>query len=978
MSVQNILQELITRFRDNQSEYRSPPYKEFRLRKEFVDPLFECLGWDMANKGGYSEAYKDVVHEEALKIGKTTKSPDYAFRIGGTTKFFVETKPPSVNVRSDSEPAYQLRRYGWSAKLALSVLTNFCDFAVYDCRIKPNTLDSASVGRVLVLNFEDYLHRWSEIAGVFGRESILKGSFDRYARDATKKRGTSEVDSAFLEEIEGWRESLARNVALRNPELSVRDLNEAVQRTIDRIIFLRIAEDRAIEPYGRLRDIAKETGIYEKLARMYRQADDRYNSGLFHFRRGDGSAETLDTFTLGLNIDDRILKRILTRLYYPESPYEFSVLPIDILGQVYEQFLGKVITLRGRSAIVVDKPEVKKAGGVYYTPNHVVRYIVQEAIGPRLLGRTPEQIGGRRVNDSPDSPFTILDPACGSGSFLIEAYQLLLDWYRDRYIEAGPEKYARGLKPKLYRTSVNGWHLTIGEKRRILLTHIFGVDVDAQAVEVTKLSLLLKVLEGESSDAIARQMDLFHIRALPDLGDNIQCGNSIIESSLYKYYQEDLFSLDQKMTINPFDWNTRFKFLRKAGGFDIVIGNPPYLYSAGQEYEEYFLDRYSYAQYQTDFYVYFIERAISLTRPLGSISFIIPDSWLNSESFSRIRDFMLTDNRLERITVFRYFVFRGANVENTIFLLKKGGTSRSREIEVKFSHRAGQYVEKSRLRYADVKRLGIINPFYSPESEVVLQKLEAAPALRGRYEINRGIHAYRTDGYGESKFGRGAQTNRDKEERSYHSKTRRDTTYLPEVRGRDVGWLRYEGSGEFVSYGKWLAEPREPKFITSKKVIARKTLGNILSCAFVEEPAAIDQSLYIIISKTNDTGDLKHLLGILASDVAAWYLRTKFAIYDLLHPWYSKKQLEELPVPTQQGHIVADVERLEGAIFAHAAARIETERRMRSDEISRARLALNEHVFELYGLTRDDVAVIRRSNMFAEIDSLDPSEKADG
>jgi hypothetical protein len=183
----------------------------------------------------------------------------------------------------------------------------------------------------------------------------------------------SSLAKTFLEEIEEWRSILAKNIALRNPGLSVRDLNTAVQRTIDRIIFLRIAEDRGIEPYGRLRELTKGADAYKRLTHLFRQADDRYNSGLFHFKADEGAAEPLDKFTLRLNIDDKPLRQVFASLYYPESPYEFSVLPADILGQVYEQFLGKVIRLRGRSAIIEEKPEVKKAGGVFYTPTFVVR-----------------------------------------------------------------------------------------------------------------------------------------------------------------------------------------------------------------------------------------------------------------------------------------------------------------------------------------------------------------------------------------------------------------------------------------------------------------------------------------------------------------------------------------------------------------------------------------------------------------------------
>ena len=239
--------ELVERFRRNFEVYKHADYKETRVRIEFIDPLFAALGWDMCNAQGYAEQYKEVVHEAALKTGGEVRAPDYSFRLGGVRKFFLEAKKPAVWVKSDVGPAYQLRRYAWSAKLPLSILTDFEEFAVYDCRQKPKSGDKASVGRVMYLTFEQYLDRWDDIYNVFAKESLLRGSFDRYAQETRGKRGTGEVDAEFLKEIEGWREVLAHNIALRNPALTIHELNFAVQRTIDRVIFLRMAEDRGIE-----------------------------------------------------------------------------------------------------------------------------------------------------------------------------------------------------------------------------------------------------------------------------------------------------------------------------------------------------------------------------------------------------------------------------------------------------------------------------------------------------------------------------------------------------------------------------------------------------------------------------------------------------------------------------------------------------------------------------------------------------------
>ncbi|MEA3471409.1 MAG: DNA methyltransferase, partial [Thermodesulfobacteriota bacterium] len=570
MSAPEEVGKLVERFDRNIEAYRSGHYNETQVREEFINPFFLSLGWDIYNSQGYAEAYKDVIHEDSIRIGSAIKAPDYCFRIGGTRKFFLEAKKPSVNIREDTHPAYQLRRYAWSAKLPLSILTDFEEFAVYDCRIKPAKTDKASTARVFYFTYNNYIDRWEEFRSIFSKEAVLRGSFDRYVESSRIKRGTAEVDAAFLAEIERWREMLARNIALRNPALTQRELNFAVQRTIDRIIFLRICEDRGIEDYGQLQALQNGIRVYERICQLFDRADERYNSGLFHFRSEKDRPGNPDRLTPNLGIDDRVLKDILKNLYYPDSPYEFSVLPADILGQVYERFLGKVIRLtQGHRVVVEEKPEVKKAGGVYYTPTYIVDYIVKETVGKLLEGKTPRRADKLRI----------LDPACGSGSFLIGAYQYLLEWHRDQYVNDDPEKYARMKKPRLYEGRGGDWKLTTAERKRILLNNIYGVDIDPQAVEVTKLSLLLKVLEDEDAETIGKTLALFHERALPDLGNNIKCGNSLIDPDFYEGEQLSLLDEEEVIRINAFDWDAEFPEIMKAGGFDAVIGNPPYIFT---------------------------------------------------------------------------------------------------------------------------------------------------------------------------------------------------------------------------------------------------------------------------------------------------------------------------------------------------------------------------------------------------------------
>ena len=674
------IRELIERFELNLAAYTSGSYNETQLRREFIDPFFKALGWDVDNTAGHAEAYKDVIHEDAIRIGGAMKAPDYCFRIGGTRKFFVEAKKPAVDIAGDAAPAYQLRRYAWSAGLPLSILTDFEALAVYDCRIKPDHADRASAARVLYVPFREYETRWDEIAAIFSKQAVLKGSFDRYAESARLKKGSAGVDEAFLKEIETWRDLLARNIALRNPELSQRELNAAVTLTINRIIFLRICEDRGIEPYGQLQGLFNGQGVYKRLIEIFYRADDRYNSGLFHFRPEKDRTAPPDCLTLGLEIDDKTLKEILRGLYYPESPYEFSVLPADILGRVYEQFLGKVIRLTaGHQAKVEDKPEVKKAGGVFYTPKTIVDFIVARTVGRLLENRTPAYADRLRI----------LDPACGSGSFLIQAYQFLLDWHRDRYVEAGPEKRAKGKRPSLYQGVGGEWRLTTTERKRILLNNIFGVDIDPQAVEVTKLSLLLKVLEGESGETLASQLKLFHERALPDLSANIRCGNSLIGPDFYDGELPDLLSEEDRYRINCFDWKTEFPEVFTAGGFDAVIGNPPYIRIqtmkewAPLEVEFYKTAFASAGKGNYDIYVTFVEKGLGLLNAKGHLGFILPHKFFNAQYGEPLRDLLAKGKHLSEVIHFGDAqVFAGATTYTCLLFLDKAGSGSCRFTKV--------------------------------------------------------------------------------------------------------------------------------------------------------------------------------------------------------------------------------------------------------------------------------------------------------
>jgi predicted type IV restriction endonuclease len=644
---------------------------EAQVRQLLIDPLFEALGWDVHNKARTAPQYQEVIPEDSLDVEGHQKAPDYTFRAGPLPKFFAEAKKCGVNISADPGPAFQLRRYGFSGKLALSILTDFEELGVYDCTIRPHPSDKASHARIQYLRFDEYPDRWRELWNVFSREAVWSGAFDQYAA-SKRKRGSSEVDVEFLKDIEGWRDALAGNIALRNKDLSLDDLNAAVQLTIDRVVFLRMAEDRGLESYGQLLKLCERPDIYPRFMRdLCRRADQKYNSGLFHFQKESGVSEDPDRITPKLTVDDRVFKPILQGLYFEHgSPYHFGVLPVEILGTVYERFLGKVIRLTaGHQAKPEEKPEVRKAGGVYYTPAYIVEYIVKHTVGRQIEGQSPAQLAGYK--DRP--PFRVLDMACGSGSFLLGAYQCLLDYCLKWYIEHRPET----CKKAVYKDPRSGqWRLTIEEKKRILTSHIFGVDIDPQAVEVTKLSLLLKVLEGETEQSLSLGLLPFSDRALPNLADNIKCGNSLIAPDCFT--GKLIADPEEMKRVNPFDWSQGFPEAMKAGGFDCIIGNPPYIrIQMMKEWAPLEVEIYKelFRAGRTgnyDIYVVFVEQGLQLLNPSGQLGFILPSKFFATDYGAALRDIIGRGRSLRKVVDFGHAqVFDGASNYTCLLFLSR-------------------------------------------------------------------------------------------------------------------------------------------------------------------------------------------------------------------------------------------------------------------------------------------------------------------
>jgi len=933
----DIVAQLVKLFAANRAAYRAPAYKEAHARQDFIDPLFVALGWDVRNEQRAAPDYREVVFEDSLEIEGQKKAPDYVFRVGRERKFFAEAKKPGVDLKHDARPAYQLRRYAWTAKLPLSLLTDFEELAVYDCRARPTEKDKAAVGRINYYHFSEYADRWRELWDVFSREAVYGGSFDQYTQTSKGKRGTSEVDAEFLKEIESWREAFARNLALRNPRLGADELSDSVQRIIDRIIFLRMAEDRGIEDYGRLARLAEGENIYSGLVKLFKLADARYNSGLFDFSKAG------DTLTPTLKLDDKTLKPILSGLYFPQSPYEFSVLPVEILGNVYEQFLGKVIRLTaGHQAKIEEKPEVKKAGGVYYTPAYIVEYIVKNTLGKQIEGKSPAKLKG----------FRVLDPACGSGSFLLGAYQYLLDYYLGWYTANAPEKH-----PKAVWKMGEAWRLTTAEKKRILTEHIYGVDIDRQAVEVTKLSLLLKVLETENDESMGRQLSMFEEaereRALPNLDRNIKCGNSLIGPD---YFDGQLLpDADELKRVNPFDWAAEFPevFSGRNAGFDCVIGNPPYGAVFGDKEAAYFRQTYDVFSGVKDVYTLFIEKSVKLLGQNCPLSFIVPSAWLGGPEYKNLREFLLR-TQLERFVLLPFDIFADAYVDTVVFVTHKG-TPPDNQIVYTFSFDKKvklstidlnnddyQAIQQSGWSISDDKKI-ILNP----SAVRILEKLKGKSPVKFEniIQIKRGVL-----------FDKGLLTRKKSSTVSF--RYFEGDVYRYELNLIAENWIEFNDQMK--------ERPREMIWFDKPRLLLRRLVNRRqrLMSTFASEIFITNKNLYSVLPIADSPFNLKAILGILNSRLISYlYINQVTQATKDDFPQVTIKDVLALPFPenlqdkARHDRMVALVEQMLELHKRKAAATGAEQTRLQR-LIDSTDQQIDALVYELYGLTPEEIAVV--------------------
>lgn len=629
IDAKNNLKELINRFKVNYEFYNNSKYNESECRLEFIDEFLKDFGWDVQNSNGKSPNLKEVVVESyEQELGK----PDYTMTFNGISTFFVEAKKPAVNILDNSDCSFQTRRYGWSAKHRISILTNFKELLIYDCSDMPKSNDPTSKNLIAKYNYLEYFDKYDEIYELISKEIVYNGKFEEKFKSFSAIGQT--IDEMFLKQINDWRVQLGQEL-FKIKGGNIEDINIEIQEFINEIVFLRICEDRNLPLYKTLqKSISIDSMLQKELEKIIEIADKRYNSGIFKERN------------IINELDKNILKNIITDLYYPNSPYDFTVISSNILGEIYEVFISETLIVKNNEVILQAKKENLNRA-IVTTPYDVVKFMVSKSLEKFTNKKSPEEIKKLRIADI----------ACGSGIFLTEVLDYLINYCQDWYEKN--KKY-----DNLEETYTNTYKLTYKEKKEILTNCLYGVDIDYQAVEVAKFSLLLKVLENETEETVINEKPV-----LPSLDSNIVNGNSLIDLEMI----EDA-TTDELINIRPFSFND----INGGNKFDLIIGNPPYVKTEDmiklQDKKEVqaYKSKYYVAYKQFDKYFLFIQRAVDLVKDDGTVCYIVPNKFINNVAGEKIRELISENKYLKMFIDFNYQqVFKDKTIYSSIILLNK-------------------------------------------------------------------------------------------------------------------------------------------------------------------------------------------------------------------------------------------------------------------------------------------------------------------
>ncbi len=876
------IRELIDKYEREKSAGKLKAYNEAETQSVFIDPLFQALGWEMSNRD-------EVGRENTLSSGRV----DYSFRVAGIIKFFLETK--SIKAALDKpEYAEQVLNYAWHKGVVWAVLTDFEEIKVFNAEIKTR---SVAENQFFEISYSEYLDKFDQL-WLLSKESIEQGLIDREAEKWGKKIKKQPVSKQILDDLLIAREKLTKNIQghPRLNDVSTQELDESVQRILDRLIFIRTCEDRGIEQPNGLKTLVTNDNesIWQELIKSFREYDASYNSKLFEPHLCENLA-----------IDDNIIRDVIMSLYHTRDfsiHYNFADINADMLGSIYEQYLGHILKKLQHTAKLKETHQHRKEQGIYYTPQYIVDYIVKNTVGEKLKELKPKDL----------SKLKILDPACGSGSFLTKAFDELTNYAKQHFPH--DMEYFR--------------------KVEILKNNIYGVDLDKQAVEITQMNLLLRTLE--------------HKEKLPQL-KNIRCGNSLIDD---KSVAGD----------KAFKWEDEFKEVMTHGGFDVIIGNPPYGYREipSTTIKAFYGAKYATSEGNYDMYRFFLERSINLLDAEGLLGFIVPNTLLTARSYKKLRAFILANCKINNIFDLGLNVFEGVTIESIILILQKNKKNNDEnQIKVSINHSRKTSLSAMENEYYLSQKVfarskeNTFNIYLNSGTEKLTNKIEEkSVSLETIALVTVGINT----GYIKDIL---------------VSSEKVDDRYHKMISGRDISRYSLSWPGEWITYDKQLVDsykdrgrtlPEETIFKENKILVqrTRRGMARKLICTLDTEEYYNLNRLSNIVIKDN-TFHIKYCLGILNSSLMDYYFQKKFNEYEVKPAHLRQLPIKKLILSSQQTMVKLVDKILElKQKLKKLGDKVTDERKQVESEIEKTDRQIDELVYKLYGLTEEEIKIVEK------------------
>lgn len=649
--VKQLLADLIDRYNHTLRTKKHEDVSEETIRT-WLNELLGLFGWDVQNTNQVLQEriLRGSQQQRLQEIHSPHRRPDYILRNGTNIKSFLDAKSLDVDIFTDTEAAYQIRSYGWSAQTPCAFLSNFEQLVIFDTRFVPDPIQPANAS-VIQFQIDNYIENFDMLYDHLWHDNICRNHLEElYA--VTAIEGKNRIDSQFMAVLSSFRKRLALNIFKNNPTIiqSNAILNYYVQVILDRIVFIRVCESKGIEDQQKLKSFERAPeGFWNTF---------KSSCYMEFFNHYDGAMFARDAVFQNLKLDDADLVDFVNQLYYP-FPYQFDVIPVKVIANIYEEFLGTQLVIEDDTVKEISKEEYIRSNGAIVTPEHIVDMVCKQTL-------SLEQI--RDVNALLST--TILDPCCGSGVFVVSCYEHLAS---KMIALLSQNKKDQQQYADFYYISDGHTLLTIAGRRAIAKCCIYAIDCDEAAIEVTKMSLALKIVDG--NDLLAWEgIGVFDNNILKEIAKNIKLGNALVSD-------DKIFSPEEIIDIKPFDFQAAFpSVFEQQGGFCYIVGNPPYVetkhYKAAQPAMHIYLSNtYSTFEGKADLAVLFIERGIQLLNTHGRLGFIIQRRWFRTEYGRAARQVINNGKFLKKLIDFKATdIFAGHMVYAAIMVLSKQGS----------------------------------------------------------------------------------------------------------------------------------------------------------------------------------------------------------------------------------------------------------------------------------------------------------------